>query len=1361
MLNSCDIIPKVGKSRSKLFEDLLAHTNNRSLTKQLWAVSQSRELLKNVKGLEMDENGEPTYESFSKALGLDSIIGKSQKGYSDAISLGLLNNNNESIEYDIADVIMNKAISFNDTHDDFVAVVSEKDGKYIATVNYRDLDNLGKAKKLKFKSVLNNKLLSIMNTLGFDVSFSEDSKLQNLFNPLLAEENAGTLKSVIRVSKGQQGEDSLPEEVAHLIIAGMHNHSLYSRIASTFTDDVVKLVLGEDYESYYELYKDGSQDVGAYLRDEAIGKMLSSMMKGDTAKTTLFERLLEAAKSRFKKGSVEEVEKAIRDAWSATESLSNIITDNPESLRTVLDNAIVMSSRVFYNLVKETDKLKEIAEKGEALLSKRLSLEYLGQVDSTESSFSKEAINTTRALIIQKRYTTACFSVLNEIARQMLDIKEKNDEIAKIRDDEEVDLQRVNSAAKQLLRVEKFNSAYSDYISTLQSINLLVESGEIDLADEDVDAIIEKASEISTAQNYLSNSITDLRFNILKNLLILYYGKEKFMGMQQDSSTAMSVEALLEKADKDIGMLDGLITSLGESRSPILTIVHEMVARQQAIRDRHINSHVRYIQSISAKLHEAGYSNDFVYDRDEEGNPTGWYISPYKIAQWYKDRDAEIKKFEEGGLEKWRIEDQITEWERNHIHAIQDDNGDVYYIPYKKGLNGENIYESDALAKLTPAQREYYNALMQLKQMQDAKIPIAHGLYFREWLAPQMRGDLLNQIDFSDPKKAITKYWTKLKSNFEKQEDTEEFGEEVVSYDENGVKYKITDFKGNPIKKIPVYFTHMLKDMSILNTDASQAMIAYVAMAENYSEMSKMADALILLNNYMQDKETGFKVKASEGGKSLRSKFRTINKDYEEDLFIRGSDTKISQQLNQFLDRILFGIKQKDEGEIKIGKNYVSINSLESMFKDYVSKLGIGLNLFSGISNVTMGEAQMGIEASSGRYFDFKELVKAHKEYDTLLPKLLGNLNRMQKTDKLSLLVDTFNATEDFFREAKEDSYKKSAFRRIIGKGGWFFLQTAGEHKLHVTGMLAMLMHIKGTDGTSFYDHISVEKDPETGEYLLAFKDFTIEANGQPYLKFMDKYIKDGKITIGDNNPDALDQFIENLNVYINRVNSQMHGGYSDTEKGNINRTFLGRMLMQFRQWMPATYGKRFSRQYYDPIMDKTVEGTYVSYGRFIKELFLDAKRGEIAYKLHWDQLSQEEKDNIIRARSELLLFLSLNVLARLTVGWKDKDRPWLAKMVKYQIDRLKMETGAMIPWTTMPENFMQILNSPMAGTSALQDVLDLFEIHHMFDKIESGRYEGWSVWERDALQALPYRNLVKAFDLKDENYIFNVFRDK
>lgn len=1357
LINSCELVPSIRGHKSKLFQDLLNHTKNRELTKQLWAVAQSRELLKNLGDLERDSNGEVTYDSLKRALNINELIEKSQVGYSDAMSLGLLDGNNHSIEYDSADTLMRKAIEYNDTHDNFVAIVSQKGNKFVATIETRDLDNLGEARKIKFKSALNNKLLSLINSLGFDISFSTDSKLQNVFNPLNAETNATSLKNVIRVSKGQLGEEAVPEEVSHLIIAGLKNHALYNRIASFYTPEMVKAVLGEQYDTYYELYKDGNIDVEEYLKDEAIGKVLAEMLKGEREKTTLFERLWNVAKTLFKEGSVEEIEKAIRDAWSATESLSTIVNDNPEQLRTILNNRDVMKARAFYQIVEQVDRLKEIAEQGEALLSKRLSLVRMGEADSIETSFSREAIMSARALLNKKQYAAACYSILDEIARQMTDIKETNDIVGVIRDDEDVDLERVNKAARQLLRVEQFNHAYTDYINTLQAIGTLVESGEVDLTEEDAEDIMGVASKVASAQNYLTQTIVPLRFNILKNLLTLFYGKEQLLNMRTDKAEAMSVEALLKQAENDIGAIDAFICSLGESRSPILSVVHEMVVRRQAARDRKLNDHVQYIQSITKRLNDAGYKTDFVYERDEEGIPTGFYIGPYQISKWYKDRDAEAKRLASLGLEDWRVKAQMKSWEASHMKTIIDEDNNQVIIPYFKGKDGNNIYESKSLDKLTDAQREYYEAIINLKKMQDEKLPLAGDLLFRTWMAPQMRADILDTIDFSNPLKSLEKYWAKLKSNFEKNEDTEEYGETVLSYDDNGVKYRVTDFQGKPIKRVPVYFTHMLKDLSVLNTDASQSMIAYIAMAENYVEMSKIADALILLNNYMKE---DFTVKEKQGGKNIMSKFKAYEQEYISPVVIEGAKTRISKQLDEYLDRILFGIKQVDDGEIKIGNTYVSVNQLESVFKNYVSKLGIGLNVFSGLSNVTMGEAQMGLEAAAGQYFNFKELLWAHKEYDTLLPHLLGNLNTIQKTDKLSLLVNAFNGTEDFFRESKEKSYKKSAFRRIIGNSGWFFLQTAGEHKLHVTGMLAMLKHIKGTDGKSFYDSIKVDHDERTGEYGLSFNDFTIEMKGQPYLKFMEKYAIDGKVTVGDSNQEALNQFIENLNVYVNRVNAGMHGGYSDAEKGNINRTFLGRMLMQFRQWMPATYGKRFSRSYYDPIMQKTTEGYYVSYGRFLKELFLDAKRGEIAYKLHWNELSEEEKANVKRARSELLLFLALNVFARLTSGWKDKDRPWLVKMAKYQIERLKMETGAMIPWVTMPENFMQILNSPMAGTSAIQDVLDLFEIHHMFDVIEQGRYEGWTIWERDLLQALPYRNLVKAFDLKDENYIFNLFRD-
>jgi len=1357
MLNACEIIPSIKGQKSKLFQDLLAHTKNRELTKQLWAVAQSRELLKNIQGIERDENGEVTYESYSKALNLDSLLDKSQKAYSDAITIGLMNNNNEAVEYDKASVVMQKAMEYNESHDDFVAIVYNKDNKYVASIEARNLDNIGEARKVKFNYLLNNKLLTLINTLGFDVAFANDAKKQNIFNPLEAKQNANNLKTVIRISKGKQGEESLPEEVAHLIIAGLKNNPLYHRIAALYTDEITQSVLGEDYERYKELYSDGDNDVNEYLRDEAIGKVLAAMLKGERESTTLMQRLWNAAKNLFKKGSETDVEEALRDAWSATESLSNVIMNEPEKLATILDNKDVMSSRAFYNIVNEVNKLQELAEQGEALLSKRLSLARLGEIDDTESAFSKEAILTTRRLLQQKQYATACYSILSEIARQMTDIKVTNDMVAVIRDDEDVDLERVNKAARQLRRVQQFNHAYTDYIKALQSVGLLVESGELDLSEDDTEDIMEEANKVAAAQNYLTQSISKLRFNILKNLLTLYYGKEQLMNLGENKGTAISVDAMLTMANHDIGAIDSFITSLGESRSPLLAIVHEIVVRQQATRDREINNYVQYIQAISKKLNDAGYSNDFMYDRDENGLPTGYYISPYKISQWFKDKEEEKQRLVEAGLEDWKIELQMENWIIRNTSTVQDENGNSIVIPYRKDANGNNVYASNAIENLSAAQREYYEAILNLKKMQEEKLPPTYGFEFRTWLAPQMRGDVLDQIDFSNPAQSLKKYWTKLKSNFEKQEDTEEFGEDITRVDEKGVKFKLTDFQGKPLKRVPVYFTNKLKDMSILNTDASQAMTAYVAMAENYSQMSKMADALLLLNDHVKEE---FKVKATQGGKNILSKFTTLRQEYYQEVTIDGKDTKIAKQLDQYLDRILFGIKQEDMGEIKIGKTYVSLNQVSSMFKDYVSKLGIGINLFSGLSNVTMGEAQMALEASSKTHFDFKDLVAAHVEYDKLLPYLLGNLNTIQKTDKLSLLVNTFNATEDFFREAKDQSYKKSALRRIIGNANWFFLQTAGEHKLHVTGMLAMLMHIKNAEGKSFYDSIELDHDSQTGEYGLTFKDFTIELSDAPYMKFMEKYAVDGKVTIGDSNQAALNQFIENLNVYINRVNSQMHGGYSDAEKGNINRTFLGRLLMQFRQWMPATYSKRFSRDYYDPILQTTKEGYYISYGRFLKELFLDAKRGEIAWKLHFNQLTEEEKQNVIRARSELLLFLALNVMAGITKGWKDKDRPWLVKMAKYQIDRLKLETGSMIPWISMPESFMQIINSPMAGTTALQDILDLFELHNMFKVIDRGRYEGWTVWERDLLQALPYRNIVKAYDLKNENYIFNMFRD-
>ena len=80
MKNSCVFIPTVktkdrGEVESKLFKDLLSHTNNdRTLSGQIYAATKMIGGLNKLEGIKYDKNGEPTYNSLNKAIGLDEII---------------------------------------------------------------------------------------------------------------------------------------------------------------------------------------------------------------------------------------------------------------------------------------------------------------------------------------------------------------------------------------------------------------------------------------------------------------------------------------------------------------------------------------------------------------------------------------------------------------------------------------------------------------------------------------------------------------------------------------------------------------------------------------------------------------------------------------------------------------------------------------------------------------------------------------------------------------------------------------------------------------------------------------------------------------------------------------------------------------------------------------------------------------------------------------------------------------------------------------------------------------------------------------------------------------------------------------
>jgi hypothetical protein len=205
----------------------------------------------------------------------------------------------------------------------------------------------------------------------------------------------------------------------------------------------------------------------------------------------------------------------------------------------------------------------------------------------------------------------------------------------------------------------------------------------------------------------------------------------------------------------------------------------------------------------------------------------------------------------------------------------------------------------------------------------------------------------------------------------------------------------------------------------------------------------------------------------------------------------------------------------------------------------------------------------------------------------------------------------------------------------------------------------------------------------------------------------------------------------------------------------------LGRMAMQFRQWMPEHYNRRFASAYYDAQLEQMREGFYRSAGRFTWELMKEARELKFQWRTRWKHLSNEERRNCRRAATEACMFATLCIMCSAMAGWKDKNKKVRWKMfIWYNLLRAKLESGASFPLSTdFFKNIVTLLQSPAAAVKSLDRFTGLLEFWNIFHEIKSGRYKGWSEYERNLVKAVPlYSQFLKFLDLGKDNYMFNYF---
>ena len=205
-MSYCKITPtiknKEGKEvDSKLFKDLFNLTKDRELTKKIWGLTQVPGFL-NSKSVELDENGEITLDSLQTILNIEELLDEKQQMSLKTQQAGFTDKNGNSIVVKNIHDLTDRVVKFNEENSSYVATIypsSTKNG-YEVKVEEKTINNTSQVSDLKFKSILNKKLLGILNSLGFDVSFTEDENLDGVFNPLLAKESAENLKTIIQVA---------------------------------------------------------------------------------------------------------------------------------------------------------------------------------------------------------------------------------------------------------------------------------------------------------------------------------------------------------------------------------------------------------------------------------------------------------------------------------------------------------------------------------------------------------------------------------------------------------------------------------------------------------------------------------------------------------------------------------------------------------------------------------------------------------------------------------------------------------------------------------------------------------------------------------------------------------------------------------------------------------------------------------------------------------------------------------------------------------------------------------------------------------------------------------------------------------
>ena len=1184
---------------------------------------------------------------------------------------------------------------------------------------------------------LDAKLMKFLSDNGISVEVYETLKTERGMTPMAI---ADITNNIIRVAKGEMRKDSLSEETSHFVIEHLERsnprmfNAMYNAAKNSPLYSKVVEVYGDLYEhNERRLVK---ETMGKILAKEII-KKAESYPSADAKSKNLIQRIWDSIVNFFKKISneaflynIEALYQNVADRVLNNRLKLNLEGVSADSMYQARKMGLANNEDLQYAIKRTIARLERRAK---SLRSRETKKVRESAIELSES-VSKMGFRLSEGL--------ADLQVYSAIGEYLLMLNS-------------VQIANINANVLNKYDANPNKTPPSQLITDLKDFVLIHRSNILEILN-----VVEGLS--IEDQQWMVLEDTQLLEEMVKNLkgtLSELNRIDRFASRMHErriveivrsintDETSITPEELLYKVDSDISWLGKMFGPLHSLSDETLRLVYRMLS------DVYNESH-REAYDVGVTLRELQtefmkkYDLRELHELDENGKKTGYLISSKKWSVYHREelktkerivrriaelrgetipKDADIQELFQEIYERY-IDAYDGIKSRDESEAIFPAKElDIYIEEFKKFNNKYKIKYNGKLIPNPPVNEKfgklmkdpvfakYYNEIANIHERTKSLLPVKFNKDEYKMLLPQIKKDWV-QIIASSKGNVLNQLKETLKDEFRIAEDDVDYGD---------LLHQMVDEHGNRIKNVPIYYTTRVSDPELLSDDIASMYTAFAEMAFNFNKlMSKTADLRLIQESIASRKvDLGKETKA-------------------------GAESNAYEALTTFINRNVFGMRKSVEVlRLPNGKTINYGKALDAL-GNWVRSVNLFMNTGVAVSGGFKAAFEHMLMTTENKYITVESNVRANKEFTRALPSLFREYNKRNKRNKAMILIEYFRGVGNI-NEIFSKLDMKSRLTRVSMEDFIYGPLSIGDFTVGGHMVLSILFNNRIVDGElmSKIEFDRKYKDPrnqDTYDPKKEWSDYGARTlydafeivNGKPVIK------KDfeGMITNDD---------LNRITGTIMHQKSIITGMLSDLDRAAIYNSAAGRLVMLHRSWLITGFAEKFKSDGYNYQTGEREIGPYLATGRFIASIIanLKSKKPLIA---QWKELPDHHKRAIRRTMYDAAITMVVWIVARAfnKMVDDDPDPDLFDHYMAFYLNRILMEQGAF--WN--PTEIPNILNSPSAAMSIVDDMASFLELMTDWSEIERGPYKGMTKFQRALIKSSLFKNIYQLPHIEESN---------